>query len=78
MKNLLKGNGAFLILIAAVFIFSRAFILQGLLPIPADTIIGLYHPYSDLYAVDYPNGIPYKNFLITDPVSQIYIWKNCN
>ncbi len=76
MKNLLKGNGAFLILIAAVFIFSRAFILQGLLPIPADTIIGLYHPYRDLYAVDYPNGIPYKNFLITDPVRQIYIWKN--
>lgn len=76
MKNLLKGNGALLILLAAVFIFARAFILQGLLPIPADTIIGLYHPYRDLYAADYPNGIPYKNFLITDPVRQIYIWKN--
>jgi hypothetical protein len=76
MKKLFKGNSSVLVLIAAVVLFARTFILHGMLPIPADTIIGLYHPYRDLYAADYPNGIPYKNFLITDPVRQIYIWKN--
>ena len=45
------------------------------MPIPADTIIGLYHPFRDLYAKNYPNGIPFKNFLITDPVRQQYPWK---
>ncbi len=46
-----------------------------MLPIPSDTIVGLYHPFRDLYAKDYSNGIPFKNFLITDPVRQIYPWK---
>ncbi len=58
-----------------VFIFFWKFFFKGLLPIPADTIIGLYHPYRDLYSKNYPNGIPFKNFLITDPVRQQYPWK---
>ncbi|HEY4876451.1 MAG TPA: YfhO family protein, partial [Puia sp.] len=49
--------------------------MQGKLPIPSDTIVGLYHPFRDLYAKEYPNGIPYKNFLITDPVRQQYPWR---
>jgi len=50
-------------------------IVKGLLPIPSDTIIGLYHPFRDFYAKEYPRGIPFKNFLITDPVRQIIPWK---
>ncbi len=46
------------------------------MPIPADTIVGLYHPFKDLYAKEYPNGIPYKNFLTTDPVRQQYPWRS--
>ncbi len=46
-----------------------------MLPIPADTIIGLYHPFRDLYAVTNPNGIAYKNFLITDPIRQQFPWR---
>ena len=56
-------------------VFSWQFFTNGLLPIPSDTIIGLYHPFRDLYSENYPNGIPFKNFLITDPVRQIYPWK---
>ncbi|MDP3983142.1 MAG: hypothetical protein Q8Q65_03645, partial [bacterium] len=48
---------------------------QGLLPIPADALIGLYHPFRDLLADQYPNGVPFKNFLITDPVRQQYPWR---
>ncbi|MFH1832970.1 MAG: YfhO family protein [Candidatus Levyibacteriota bacterium] len=58
------------------FIFFRSFLFQGRLPIPSDTIIGLYHPFRDYYAKEYPNGIPFKNFLITDPVRQQYPWRN--
>lgn len=50
-------------------------LVHGLVPVPSDTIIGLYHPFRDLFATEYPNGIPYKNFLITDPVRQIIPWK---
>lgn len=58
-----------------VVVFFYPFFLQGKLPIPSDTIIGLYHPFRDLYAADYPRGIPFKNFLITDPVRQLYPWR---
>jgi len=58
-----------------VFIFFRPFFLNGKLPIPSDTIVGLYHPFRDLYLKDYPNGIPFKNFLITDPVRQQFPWR---
>lgn len=45
------------------------------MPIPADTIVGLYHPWRDSLAPDYPNGVPFKNFLVTDPVRQHYPWR---
>ena len=59
-----------------VFLFFKPFLLEGKLPIPGDTIVGMYHPWRDFYAKDYPNGIPFKNFLITDPVRQQYVWRN--
>ncbi len=72
MKNIFPV----LIITGLVFLFFWQFFLKGLLPIPSDTIIGLYHPFRDLYAKNYPRGIPFKNYLITDPVRQIYPWKN--
>jgi len=71
MKKLLP----YLAIAFLVFIFFWQFLFKGLLPIPSDDIVGLYHPFRDLYAKDYPNGIPFKNFLITDPVRQQYPWK---
>jgi hypothetical protein len=71
MKKILP----YLFIVLLIFVFFWQFFLKGLLPIPADTIIGLYHPFRDLYASNYPNGIPFKNFLITDPVRQQYPWR---
>jgi hypothetical protein len=71
MKRLLP----LFILFFAVIVLFRPFIFQGKLPIPADTIVGLYHPFRDLYAPEYPRGVPFKNFLITDPVRQQYPWR---
>src|SRR3989338_3002920 len=63
------------LIIAISVIFFWQFFLKGLLPIPSDTIVGLYHPFLDLYAKISPAGVPFKNFLITDPVRQIIPWK---
>ncbi len=73
---MIRGIIPYLVIIFFVFVFFWQFFAKGFLPIPSDTIIGLYHPYRDLYAKDYSNGIPYKNFLITDPVRQQYPWKD--
>jgi len=55
----------------SVFIYFRKFFLKGLLPIPGDIITGLYFPWLDYF----PGQIT-KNPLISDIVSQIYIWKS--
>lgn len=74
MNKLFRLLPAILLLLVIFFSF-RQFFFKGMLPIPADTIVGLYHPFRDLYAKQYPNGIPFKNFLITDPVRQQYPWR---
>jgi len=74
MKIFLKFPILFFFLIT--FLFFNPFFLQGKLPIPSDTIVGLYFPFRDFYAKDYPRGIPFKNFLITDPVRQQIPWKS--
>jgi hypothetical protein len=50
-------------------------LLKGKIPIPSDTIVGMYHPYRDLLAKEHPQGLPFKNPLITDPVRQQYVWR---
>ncbi|MEK9176173.1 MAG: YfhO family protein [Patescibacteria group bacterium] len=72
---MIKKLFPFLCLLLVTVVFFWQFLLKGLLPIPADTIIGLYHPYRDLYSENNPRGIPFKNFLITDPVRQEYPWR---
>lgn len=65
----------FLFFFFVTLLFFNSFFFQSKLPIPSDTIIGLYFPYRDLYAKEYPRGLPFKNFQITDPVRQQYPWK---
>jgi hypothetical protein len=65
----------FLVLFLAVAVFSYQFLFKHKVPLPADTIIGLYYPFRDIYQATNPNGIPFKNFLITDPVRQQYPWR---
>lgn len=57
-------------------IFFSPLILSHKLPLPADIIYGLYHPWRDAIAQTYPNGLAFKNFLVTDPVRQQYVWRN--
>lgn len=74
MKNLrVWGVIAVATLLICVFFYQT--VMFGKLPVPSDTLVGLYHPWRDVYAKEYPRGVPYKNFLITDPIRQQIPWR---
>jgi len=62
------------ILVFVGLFFWQTFLL-GKLPVPSDTLVGMYHPWLDFIAKEYPSGLPYKNFLITDPIRQQIPWR---
>lgn len=74
MFNKIKYLGLFLVF-AVIIIFGRQFFFQGKIPFPADTIVGLYHPFRDEVWDGLTAGVPFKNFLITDAVRQQYPWR---
>lgn len=61
------------VLVVGIFFYPT--ILHGKLPAPTDALVGLYHPWRDLFADTNPRGVPFKNFLITDPVRQQIPWR---
>lgn len=63
----------FLCIVVVVFFYKTIFF--GLLPIPSDTLIGRYHPWVDALVAEFPRGMPYKNYLISDPVRQQIPWR---
>ena len=63
-------NWPFLVIFLLVFTFFWKFFLKKLLPIPGDIVLGMYYPWLDYFKM------PVKNPLISDIVSQIYIWKS--
>src|SRR4029079_3532489 len=73
--NKLKSFFPGLAILAFFFYLYLPTLLHGFLPIPADTIVGLYHPFRDFCATQFRSGAPFKNFLITDPVRQQYVWR---
>src|SRR3989337_2376062 len=62
MVNMFRFNKLLypFLLVFLVLVFFYQFFLKGFLPIPADTVVGLYHPYRDFYAKQYP----WKNLAI--------------
>jgi hypothetical protein len=50
-------------------------IFQGLIPLPADIVVGGYYPWHD-YKWGLPTGVPIKNPIITDAVSIMYPLRN--
>lgn len=62
-----------LLMLSAVFFYQT--LVFGKLPVPADALVGIYHPWRDSFAVNYPRGVPFRNFLITDPVRQQIPWR---
>ncbi|RJR25685.1 hypothetical protein C4578_01105 [Candidatus Microgenomates bacterium] len=74
LKNILLKTWPFLLIIFLVGVFFWKFFLKGLIPLPADLVIGAYYPWLD-YKWGYEVGVPVKNPLIADSVSQFYPFK---
>lgn len=77
MKKLFtKFKLKYLIAPIIVLAFFIPNILLSKIPIPADSLLGLYHPWRDNSYQNYnPNKFPVKNPLITDPILQTLPWK---
>lgn len=75
MKNWHKDSIAYGLLLCVGILFYAKTLFGGFYPVPTDTLVGMYHPWRDIYAKEYPRGIPYKNYLITDPVRQQIPWR---
>ena len=75
MKKHLYDSLGIAAIICVVLVFFYKTIIYGLLPVPSDTLVGLYHPYRVAYLNEYTRGVPFKNFLITDPVRQQIPWR---
>jgi hypothetical protein len=73
-KKLLQYKYIFLHTVLCLLFFYPLFIF-GKIPIPADTIVGMYHPWRDVVWDGLTAGVPFKNSLITDPVRQQYVWR---
>lgn len=61
-----------LCILLVVFIFFWKYFLRGLVPIPADFIVGTYYPWLDYVWESYSAGVPVKNPLLADVPSLIY------
>lgn len=75
MKKIRLDFVALTFFVFVVGVFFAPTLLMGKLPVPADALVGLYHPWRDVLANEYPRGVPFKNFLITDPVRQQIPWR---
>lgn len=64
-----------LYILLVISIFFWPFLSRSLFPIPSDNIVGLYHPFQDFYRKTFTRGVPYKNYLVTDPIKQQYPWR---
>lgn len=74
-KRFTSSFFSILIIFLAIFIFFSPVWFEGKMPIPADTIVGMYHPFRDVVWKGFTAGVPFKNFLITDAVRQQYPWR---
>lgn len=77
LRGLLRNRNisACLLLIFLSLAFFWKFFLRGLVPIPADIIVGIYYPWRDHIWNGYVTGVPYKNGILSDVVSIIYPWR---
>ena len=75
IKEIFINNRLLFVFGLIILVFFQQFLLGGKLPVPADTIVGMYHPWRDVVWDGLTAGVPFKNFLITDPVRQQYPWR---
>lgn len=76
MKKLFIKSWPFIFIALIVVYFFLPSIAAGRIPIPGDSLLGLYHPWRDNSFAGYSKEhFPTKNALITDPILQTYPWR---
>lgn len=73
-NTLIKNYYPFFVIFFLVCLFFYKTIISGLIPIPADLLVGAYYPWLD-YKWGFVVGVPVKNPLISDIFSQLYPWR---
>jgi len=71
MKDLIKKFWPYFSIAFVVLLFFWKFFVKGLIPLPADFVVGVYFPWLD-YKWGYAVGVPVKNPMTTDVVSFTY------
>jgi uncharacterized membrane protein YfhO len=74
MKKILKF-WPFLVFVGATITYFWQVFLKGYVPFPGDLLVGAYLPWLDS-KWGFPTGVPVKNPLISDIMSQFYIWRS--
>jgi len=57
------------------FILFRPYFTNGLVPVPADILLGHYYPWKDQIWQGRQAGYPVKNFLLFDGIRQTFPWR---
>jgi hypothetical protein len=71
----IKALSVTAILALSVFVLFRPYWVDRFIPIPIDIPVGMYYPWLN-HSYGYPVRPPVKNSLLTDTVSQFWIWRN--
>jgi hypothetical protein len=75
MTKFLKKIFPIIFLFLVVCLFFYKTILKGLIPIASDIPTGMYYPWIN-HNYGYSVRVPVKNPILTDTVSQFWIWRN--
>lgn len=65
----------FILFTVLTVVFFYPYFFQGLVPVPADIIVGLYFPWLDYHWAGLATQTPVKNALVSDVVSVLYPFK---
>lgn len=73
--SLFKKNWHIFLFVFLIFAFFNPFFLKGKVPIALDIPTGMYYPWLN-ESFGFPVKVPVKNALLTDTISQFWIWRN--
>lgn len=71
----MKKISTYLLFLGIIFFFFKPFFVEGKVPIPIDIPVGMYYPWLN-QSFGYAVRPLVKNPILTDTVSQFWIWRN--
>jgi len=75
IKKIIRNFWPYLLLVTFGLLFFGYFLRGEKILLPADLLVGAYYPWRE-NKWGYEVAVPYKNPLLSDSYSQLYIWKS--